>query len=89
MSGEPARGFALDPFQTEAIADLDAGRSVLVAAPTGSGKTVVAEHAIDLALADGRRVFYTSPIKALSNQKYRDLARRSVPTRSGCSPATT
>ncbi len=83
MSGEPDRGFTLDPFQTEAIAHLDAGRSVLVAAPTGSGKTVVAEHAIDRALADGRRVFYTSPIKALSNQKYRDLARRVGPSRVG------
>ncbi len=67
------RGFALDRFQEEAIAAVDAGRSVLVAAPTSSGKTVVAEHAVELALAAGRRAFYTTPIKALSNQKFRDL----------------
>jgi ATP-dependent RNA helicase HelY len=65
--------FDLDRFQREAIEGLDAGRHVIVAAPTGSGKTVVAEHGIDVALAQGRRAFYTAPIKALSNQKYRDL----------------
>ena len=59
-----------------AIAALDAGRSVLVAAPTGSGKTVVAEHAVAKALAEGHKAFYTTPIKALSNQKYADLVRR-------------
>ncbi|MGE0726787.1 MAG: DEAD/DEAH box helicase [Acidimicrobiia bacterium] len=69
------RPFALDRFQREAIAALDAGASVLVAAPTGSGKTVIAEEAVDRALQAGRRVFYTTPIKALSNQKYGDLAR--------------
>ncbi|MEQ1786448.1 MAG: DEAD/DEAH box helicase [Acidimicrobiales bacterium] len=68
--------FELDPFQRRAIAALDAGRSVLVAAPTGSGKTVVAEHAVAKALAEGGKAFYTAPIKALSNQKYGDLARR-------------
>lgn len=70
--------FDLDPFQREAIDALEAGQSVLVAAPTGSGKTVVAEHAVAVALArgDGSRVFYTTPIKALSNQKYADLVRR-------------
>jgi ATP-dependent RNA helicase HelY len=68
--------FPLDAFQLEAIDALDAGRSVLVAAPTGSGKTVVAEYGVDLALASGRRAFYTTPIKALSNQKFRDLAER-------------
>ncbi len=68
--------FALDPFQRRAIEAIDAGRSVLVAAPTGSGKTVVAEHAIACALRDGGKAFYTAPIKALSNQKYTDLARR-------------
>lgn len=68
--------FTLDPFQRRAIAALDEGRSVLVAAPTGSGKTVVAEHAVAKALAEGRKAFYTAPIKALSNQKYGDLARR-------------
>ena len=68
--------FTLDRFQLEAIEHLDAGRSVLVAAPTGSGKTVVAEHAIDRALSERKRAFYTAPIKALSNQKYRDLRER-------------
>jgi ATP-dependent RNA helicase HelY len=68
--------FPLDPFQLRAIDGLDEGRSVLVAAPTGSGKTVVAEHAVALALAEGRKAFYTTPIKALSNQKFADLARR-------------
>ncbi|MDP9184660.1 MAG: DEAD/DEAH box helicase [Actinomycetota bacterium] len=65
--------FALDPFQTDAIDALQRGRSVLVAAPTGSGKTVVAEFAIDRALGEGRKCFYTTPLKALSNQKYGDL----------------
>ncbi|MDG2427815.1 MAG: DEAD/DEAH box helicase [Acidimicrobiales bacterium] len=68
-----ARSFDLDRFQKEAIAAVDAGRSVLVAAPTSSGKTVVAEHAIHKTLSAGRRAFYTAPIKALSNQKFRDL----------------
>jgi ATP-dependent RNA helicase HelY len=67
--------FSLDRFQREAIAAVDAGRNVLVAAPTGAGKTVVAEHAVADALAQGRRAFYTTPIKALSNQKYADLVR--------------
>ena len=70
------RGFTLDPFQEQAMAALDAGRSVVVAAPTGSGKTVVAEHAIELALQRGSRAFYTTPIKALSNQKFRDFVER-------------
>jgi ATP-dependent RNA helicase HelY len=69
-------GFELDPFQRRAIDALDAGQSVLVAAPTGSGKTVVAEYAVNLALAKGGKAFYTAPIKALSNQKFGDLARR-------------
>ncbi|MBW8826391.1 MAG: DEAD/DEAH box helicase [Acidobacteria bacterium] len=67
--------FELDEFQRRAIAALDEGQSVLVAAPTGSGKTVVAEHAIASALGAGRKTFYTAPIKALSNQKYGDLVR--------------
>lgn len=66
--------FPLDRFQHEAIDAFDAGRHVIVAAPTGSGKTVVAEYAVEAAVRDGRRAFYTAPIKALSNQKYRDLA---------------
>src|SRR3954452_6238691 len=67
--------FPLDAFQLQAIDALDAGQSVLVAAPTGSGKTVVAEYAIARALAAGQRAFYTAPIKALSNQKFADLTR--------------
>lgn len=68
--------FGLDDFQIAALDALDAGASVVVAAPTGSGKTVVAEYAIERALAVGGRVFYTAPIKALSNQKFNDLRRR-------------
>ncbi len=71
--------FPLDDFQLRALDALDEGESVLVAAPTGSGKTVVAEYAVDAAVADGRRAFYTAPIKALSNQKYHDLAQRLGP----------
>ncbi|HVB06514.1 MAG TPA: DEAD/DEAH box helicase [Acidimicrobiales bacterium] len=70
-----SRPFPLDPFQQEALDHLDAGRSVLVAAPTGSGKTVVAEYAVARAIAEGGRAFYTTPLKALSNQKYGDLVR--------------
>ena len=78
-----AQGFVLDEFQRRAVTHLDSGVSVLVSAPTGSGKTVVADHAVDLALSEGRRAFYTTPIKALSNQKYRDLCRRLGPERVG------
>lgn len=66
-------GFALDDFQLQALDALDEGASVLVSAPTGSGKTVIAEYAIAAALADGNRAFYTAPLKALSNQKYHEL----------------
>ena len=65
--------FDLDPFQLEGCRELEADRSVLVAAPTGAGKTVVGEFAVHLALAQGRKVFYTAPIKALSNQKHGEL----------------
>lgn len=68
--------FGLDPFQIEACQALEAGKGVLVAAPTGSGKTIVGEFAVHLALAKGRKCFYTTPIKALSNQKYADLVKR-------------
>src|SRR5579872_1269822 len=65
--------FPLDPFQLDAIRELAEGHSVLVAAPTGTGKTMVAEYAIWLAQQRNQRVIYTTPLKALSNQKYRDL----------------
>ncbi|MGD0982700.1 MAG: DEAD/DEAH box helicase [Acidimicrobiales bacterium] len=68
--------YPLDRFQLDAIELLDDGQSVLVSAPTGSGKTVVAEYAVHLALQEGAKVFYTTPIKALSNQKYGDFRRK-------------
>jgi ATP-dependent RNA helicase HelY len=67
--------FTPDPFQIEAVAHIERGSSVVVTAPTGAGKTVVAEAALRHALAAGRRAFYTTPIKALSNQKFGDLRR--------------
>src|SRR5580692_11790947 len=67
-------GFPPDPFRAAAFDALDKGRSVLVSAPTGSGKTVVADYAVARARAEGRRAFYTTPLKALSNQKYSELA---------------
>src|SRR3954466_10961295 len=71
--------FPLDDFQRRACQAIEEGRGVLVAAPTGSGKTVVGEFAIHLALSTGRKCFYTTPIKALSNQKYHDLVDRYGP----------
>ncbi len=68
--------FPLDPFQLEACAALEAGHGVLVCAPTGAGKTVVGEFAVHLALESGRKCFYTTPIKALSNQKFNELSAR-------------
>jgi ATP-dependent RNA helicase HelY len=84
VSGDPARTvlrdefvarypFPIDRFQRESFDALDRGEHVVVAVPTGSGKTVVAEYGIAAARAEGRRAFYTAPVKALSNQKYRDL----------------
>jgi superfamily II RNA helicase len=67
------RGLTLFPFQRRAIEAIFSGRSVMVAAPTGAGKTLVADYAIEQALGQDRRVVYTSPIKALSNQKFRDF----------------
>jgi superfamily II RNA helicase len=67
--------FDLDPFQEEAIHHIAAGSSVIVSAPTGAGKTLIAEFAIFRALANGQRLAYTTPIKALSNQKYADFCR--------------
>ena len=68
--------FQLDQFQKDAIASLNAGSSVVVCAPTGSGKTLVGEYAIYRALSRGKRVFYTTPLKALSNQKLRDFREK-------------
>ncbi len=68
--------FELDDFQRESCLSLQAGRGVLVAAPTGAGKTIVGEFAIYLALQRGLKAFYTTPIKALSNQKYTELAAK-------------
>jgi ATP-dependent RNA helicase HelY len=68
--------FPFDDYQQQACAHVEAGSGVLVAAPTGAGKTIVGEFAVFLALSNGRKCFYTTPIKALSNQKYADLVRR-------------
>jgi superfamily II RNA helicase len=67
--------FPLDEFQVEAARAIEAGQSVIVSAPTGAGKTLVAEFAIHLALARGARLAYTTPLKALSNQKFADFQR--------------
>ena len=68
--------FPLDPFQEEACTAVERGEGVLIAAPTGAGKTVVGEFAVHLGLVRGLKTFYTTPIKALSNQKYLDLVAR-------------
>src|SRR6201988_2453513 len=68
--------FPLHDFQVRGCEAIEDGLGVLVAAPTGSGKTIVGEFAVHLALETGRKAFYTTPIKALSNQKYNDLVRR-------------
>ena len=73
LAGE---GFTPDPFQLDSFAALDAGRNLLVSAPTGSGKTLVGEYAAFRALSSGGRCFYTTPIKALSNQKFRQFRER-------------
>ena len=67
------KNLTLDTFQEQAIEGIDQEHSVLVAAPTGAGKTIIAEYAIEKCIQNSKRVIYTAPIKALSNQKYRDL----------------
>lgn len=75
--------FSLDDFQIRAIETLEKGHSVVVCAPTGSGKTLVGEYAIYRALAHEKRVFYTTPLKALSNQKFRDFGEQFGPDQVG------
>src|SRR6478735_9238604 len=77
------RPFPLDPFQIDACRVLEDGRGVLVCAPTGAGKTVVGEFAVHQALSTGGKCFYTTPIKALSNQKFTDLVAQYGPDRVG------
>lgn len=67
------KGLELDPFQVDAIEAINNDQSVIVTAPTGAGKTVIAEYAVEKCLKTNKRVIYTAPIKALSNQKYRDF----------------
>ncbi|MFC0081760.1 DEAD/DEAH box helicase [Aciditerrimonas ferrireducens] len=83
MRRDRAFPFPLDPFQERALDALDRGASVLVSAPTGAGKTVVAEYAVDLARREGTRAFYTTPLKALSNQKFGQLRQRYGPEQVG------
>ena len=68
--------FELDDFQHDACEIIDSGESVVVCAPTGAGKTVIAQHAINNALKENVRIFYTTPLKALSNQKFYDFSEQ-------------
>ncbi len=68
------QNFTLDPFQRKAVAAVDAGKDVIVSAPTGSGKTLIAEYALEKCLQAGKRAVYTAPVKALSNQKFRGFS---------------
>src|SRR3989338_6647601 len=69
------KGLELDKFQEDAIKNIERNKSVVVSAPTGSGKTLIADYIIDRDFKKGIRVIYTAPIKALSNQKYKDFCR--------------
>ena len=69
------RDYILDKFQIQAITELENGHSLVLSAPTGSGKTLVAEYLIEKVLKGDKKIIYTSPIKALSNQKYRDFSK--------------
>ena len=81
-------GFGPDQFQLDAIDAIDEHVNVLVSAPTGSGKTLIANYAIGRILERGERAFYTTPLKALSNQKFKELSDSTVSTGSDCSPGT-
>lgn len=70
------QNLTLDPFQEKAVAAIDRGESLIVAAPTGCGKTLIAEYAVDVSLQMKKRAIYTAPVKALSNQKFRDFRDR-------------
>jgi superfamily II RNA helicase len=70
------QGFTLDKFQVDAVNAVNKGHSVLVSAPTGSGKTLIADYIIDKDIREGKRVIYTAPIKALSNQKFKDFCNQ-------------
>lgn len=70
------QGLTLDSFQEQSVEAINNGQSLIVAAPTGCGKTLIAEYAVDVSLERQKRVIYTAPIKALSNQKYRDFRAR-------------
>jgi len=70
------RNYKLDRFQEEAVASIDTHHTVIVAAPTGAGKTLIAEYAVEKCINEGKRVIYTAPIKALSNQKYGDFSAK-------------
>ncbi|MDO5576908.1 MAG: DEAD/DEAH box helicase [Fibrobacter sp.] len=70
------QNYELDEFQVEAVRAIENGESLIVAAPTGCGKTLIAEYAVDVSLQCGKKVVYTAPIKALSNQKFRDFRKR-------------
>ncbi|MBI2580834.1 DEAD/DEAH box helicase, partial [Candidatus Woesearchaeota archaeon] len=69
------KGLTLDRFQEQAIAAIEENKSVIVSAPTGSGKTLIADYIIDRDLRKGLQVVYTAPIKALSNQKYKEFCK--------------
>ena len=70
--------FKLDKFQIDSINDIKKLNNVLVVAPTGSGKTLIAEKSVEYYLQNNKRIFYTTPIKALSNQKYNDFKEQNI-----------
>ncbi len=75
MTASPERSFKLDQFQEDAIKHIQDGHSVIVCAPTGAGKTIIAKEAIRCAIESGRKAFYTAPLKALINQKYLEFCQ--------------